>query len=349
MTLLWLRIAVLLYGIAALAVLPAALYNRPRWRHIAMPCGTRCGLLSLRGAGGDAERRAPRPARRHARDAIHARPAARRGVSRPCTSGTAPSPSASFCCPSRRCSRLCPPFAPAPKSLDYPLLHTGWLFLHVALLLAAYAALLISLIASVLYLVQETPPEAEARLAGPQLAAPPLETTDQIALKSLLFGLPCMTAGLLIGSVVALETIGPDVLRRPQGSALARDVGRLHRDDLHPPSLRPARTPRDLSLGLRLSHRPGRLGGQSALRRAQVQSAMSEQTKPGALLLVGVNHTTAPLDVRERLAIPDDAARRRHALARRAARHSRSAHPLHLQSRRAADRDGGCRWQWRRR
>src|SRR5580698_7792849 len=37
MTLLWLRIAVLLYGIAALAVLPAALYNRPRWRHIAMP------------------------------------------------------------------------------------------------------------------------------------------------------------------------------------------------------------------------------------------------------------------------------------------------------------------------
>src|ERR1700761_6061952 len=31
---------------------------------------------------------------------------------------------------------------------------------------------------------------------------------------------------------------------------------------------------------------------------------MSEQTKLGSLLLVGVNHTTAPLDVRERLAIP---------------------------------------------
>ena len=37
MTLLWLRVAVLLYGVAALAVLPAALYNRPRWRHVAMP------------------------------------------------------------------------------------------------------------------------------------------------------------------------------------------------------------------------------------------------------------------------------------------------------------------------
>ena len=31
---------------------------------------------------------------------------------------------------------------------------------------------------------------------------------------------------------------------------------------------------------------------------------MSEQAKSGTLLLVGVNHTTAPLDVRERLAIP---------------------------------------------
>ena len=31
---------------------------------------------------------------------------------------------------------------------------------------------------------------------------------------------------------------------------------------------------------------------------------MSDQIKPGSLLLVGVNHTTAPLDVRERLAIP---------------------------------------------
>src|SRR6185312_12941952 len=37
MTLLWLRLAVLLYGVAALAVLPAALYNRPRWTRFAVP------------------------------------------------------------------------------------------------------------------------------------------------------------------------------------------------------------------------------------------------------------------------------------------------------------------------
>jgi len=37
MTLLWLRLAVVLYGIASLAVLPAALYNRPRWSQFAIP------------------------------------------------------------------------------------------------------------------------------------------------------------------------------------------------------------------------------------------------------------------------------------------------------------------------
>jgi hypothetical protein len=37
MALLWLRLAVFLYGIAALAVLPAALYDRPRWKSIAIP------------------------------------------------------------------------------------------------------------------------------------------------------------------------------------------------------------------------------------------------------------------------------------------------------------------------
>src|SRR5580704_1263753 len=37
MTLLWLRLGVLLYGVAGVAVLPAALYNRPQWRLCAVP------------------------------------------------------------------------------------------------------------------------------------------------------------------------------------------------------------------------------------------------------------------------------------------------------------------------
>jgi ABC-type uncharacterized transport system permease subunit len=95
------------------------------------------------------------------------------------------------------------------------MLHTGWLFLHVALLLAAYAALLLSLLASLLYLVQERRLKQKRTSRG-RTWIPPLATTDQIAVRSLLFGLPCMTAGLLIGSVVALETIGPAFFKDPK-------------------------------------------------------------------------------------------------------------------------------------
>lgn len=45
MTLLWLRLAVLLYGVAALAVLPAALYNRPRWSLAAVPAAITAALF----------------------------------------------------------------------------------------------------------------------------------------------------------------------------------------------------------------------------------------------------------------------------------------------------------------
>ena len=45
MSLLWLRVAVFLYGIAALVVLPAALYDRPRWRHIAIPATLAAALF----------------------------------------------------------------------------------------------------------------------------------------------------------------------------------------------------------------------------------------------------------------------------------------------------------------
>ena len=86
---------------------------------------------------------------------------------------------------------LIPAFRPGQESMTFPILHTGWIFLHVALLLAAYAALLLSMLASLLYLVQER----RLKKKSPTISwLPPLETTDQIALKALLFGLPCMTA-----------------------------------------------------------------------------------------------------------------------------------------------------------
>jgi ABC-type uncharacterized transport system permease subunit len=146
---LWLRVAVLLYGVAALAVLPAALYNQPRWRHVAFPAalaGVFFHFVSL------AEMLSA---------AHHALP-----------------------------------------------VDTHETLSLLGLLLAA-------LIASLLYLVQER--RLKRKLSTSKRTwIPPLETLDQIALKALLFGFPCMTAGLLIGSVVALETIGPTFFADPK-------------------------------------------------------------------------------------------------------------------------------------
>jgi len=87
----------------------------------------------------------------------------------------------------------------------------SWLIAHIAALLAAYAALGFSLLSSVLYLVQERklkskhkPGEDTWWLALDWL--PPLDTLERIAHGTLEFGFPCMTVGLVIGSVLAQST-----------------------------------------------------------------------------------------------------------------------------------------------
>src|SRR5665213_517939 len=181
MSLLCLRVAVLFYGIASLAVLPAALYDRPRWRHIAIPATTAAlffHFVSLIEMLNAAHHRLPVDT--HETQSLLG---------------------------------LLPAFHPGVETTAFPHLHTGWIFLHVALLLAAYAALFLYILASILYLVQER----RLKQKSPAFKwLPPLETTDQIALKTLLFGLPCMTAGLLIGSVLAEQMIGSSYFLDPK-------------------------------------------------------------------------------------------------------------------------------------
>jgi ABC-type uncharacterized transport system permease subunit len=218
MSLLWLRLAVILYGIAALAVLPAALYNQPRWRHIAMPAalaGAFFHFVSLTETLYAAHRALPVDthetlsllglilavaflvlAQRYHTVAF--------GI---------------FLLPVAVLLAIVPAFHPGHETIAYPQLHTGWLMLHIALLLTAYAALFLSLIASLLYLVEERrlkQKRAPRSSKGLMSRLPPLETLDQIGLNTLRFGLPCMTAGLLIGSVVALQTIGPTFFADPK-------------------------------------------------------------------------------------------------------------------------------------
>jgi ABC-type uncharacterized transport system permease subunit len=217
MSLLWLRLAVILYGIAALAVLPAALYSRPRWRHVAMPAalaGAFFHFVSLAETLAAAHRALPVDthemlswlgllltiaflilATRYHTVVF--------GI---------------FLLPAAALLAIIPAFHPGHEVIAYPLIRTGWLLLHIGLLLAAYTALFLSLIASLLYLIQERRLKLKRapRSGFLETRLPPLATLDQIALNALLFGLPCMTAGLLIGSVIALQTIGPAFFADPK-------------------------------------------------------------------------------------------------------------------------------------
>ncbi len=108
-----------------------------------------------------------------------------------------------------------PAFRPGLETASLPGLHSGWLFLHIALLLAAYVALMVSLVTSLMYLVQERRLKAKS-VARSRVRLPPLETIDRIALRALLIGLPCMTAGLLIGSFLAEVAYGPTYFTDPK-------------------------------------------------------------------------------------------------------------------------------------
>jgi len=215
MTLLWLRLAVLLYGVAALAVLPAALYNRPQWRLCAVPAtiaGALFHFVSLAETLNAAHHRLPVEAHEVqsllalilalAFLVVYAR---YRSVS-----------IGIFVLPVAFLLATLAAFRPGQETFSSPI-RTGWILLHIVLLMAAYAALGVSLLASLLYLIQER--RLKSKSSKLRFLPPldtPLETIDQIALKTLLFGLPCMTAGLLIGSVIAQADYGAKYFSDPK-------------------------------------------------------------------------------------------------------------------------------------
>lgn len=210
MSLIWLRVAAVLYGLACIAVLPAALFDRPRWRRIAVPATVAAAfthLVSLVETLVAAHHTLPVEA--HETESAMGLLLAVAFLLvflryRTVATGI-------FLLPLSLLLTMVAAFRTAPELIRTQ--HSGWVFLHVVLLLAAYAALLASLGASLLYLVQER------RLKHKQPAfrgLPPLETADQIALRALLFGLPCMTGGLLIGSALAEATVGPAFFLDPK-------------------------------------------------------------------------------------------------------------------------------------
>jgi ABC-type transport system involved in cytochrome c biogenesis permease subunit len=88
---------------------------------------------------------------------------------------------------------------------------TSWLVAHIVALLVADAALCFSMLASVLYLLQENRIKSKRKPGqdswwAPLDWMPPLDTLERISHATLEFGFPCMTVGLVIGSVLVQET-----------------------------------------------------------------------------------------------------------------------------------------------
>src|ERR1700729_1064974 len=135
MSLLWLKVAVLLYGIAALAVLPAALYDRPRWRHVAIPATIAAVLFHFVSLAEmlNTAHHSP-PVDTHETQTLLGLLLAIAFLVvywryKTVSLGI-------FLLPICFLLGLLPAFRPGQESPAFPLINTGWIFLHVALLLA---------------------------------------------------------------------------------------------------------------------------------------------------------------------------------------------------------------------
>jgi ABC-type uncharacterized transport system permease subunit len=106
---------------------------------------------------------------------------------------------------------LVPALGPDRYTFPSEGVRNSWLVAHIAALLLAYAALAFSMLASVLYLIQERrikskPKPGQDSWFAPFDWLPPLDTLERIAHATLEFGFPCMTVGLIIGSLLVQET-----------------------------------------------------------------------------------------------------------------------------------------------
>jgi ABC-type uncharacterized transport system permease subunit len=221
MYLLWLRVAAILYAAASIAVFPAVLYSLERWRKI---CVHLAGLalffhfVSAVEMLVQAHRWMPMGVREVESllglvivglfflvwwlfDAVSL------GI---------------FALPATFFLIFVPALGPGRYTFPSEGVRVSWLVAHIIALMLAYAALGFSLLASVLYLLQERRLKSKPRVSQqrwwlPADWLPSLDTLERVAHSTLEFGFPCMTIGLVIGSVLAQETaLGAAYFRDPK-------------------------------------------------------------------------------------------------------------------------------------
>jgi ABC-type uncharacterized transport system permease subunit len=219
MFLLWLRVAAVLYGVASLLAIPAVLGNRPRGHRFCLPVTLGAWFFHLVASVemlSAAHHLIPVMADEIASTLALAIVAVFLFiffVYRTISFGL-------FALPLAFLLTVIPAIGPEHYTFSSPVVRNGWIAFHVVTLLAAYAALLFSMLASFLYLIQEkrlknkewgkagVTPRPKTRPKGFLTWLPPLATMDQISSTTLRLGFLCMTAGLFAGSLIAQENVG---------------------------------------------------------------------------------------------------------------------------------------------
>lgn len=228
MYLVWLRVAVVLYAVASLSAVPAVLYAFPRWRRACLPAATLAFFFHLVSAIemlGLSHRWLPVGFGQV--ESLLGLVIAGLYLGIRVLYGT--ESFGIFALPASFLLVFVPSLGASRYVFPSNGVRVGWLVVHIAFLLAAYASLAFSMVASFLYLAQErriktglgTKAGYGSRLGSRRSAGelsawvsfdwlPPLDTLERISHATLLFGFPCMTLGLLVGSLLAQESVGPE-------------------------------------------------------------------------------------------------------------------------------------------
>jgi cytochrome c-type biogenesis protein CcsB len=88
-----------------------------------------------------------------------------------------------------------------------PSIRSAWIWVHVVLALLGLAALVLNFAGAVMYLLQERQLKAK-RPGAVYYRLPSLETLDQLTYRTLTFGFPFLTAGLVLGVLWAQAAWG---------------------------------------------------------------------------------------------------------------------------------------------
>ncbi len=86
-----------------------------------------------------------------------------------------------------------------------PAFRGGWLFVHIASILLGYTAFFLTFVAAVMYLIQERELKSKKPRAF-YYRLPSLKICDELHFRSLIFGLPFLSVGILTGFVWASRT-----------------------------------------------------------------------------------------------------------------------------------------------